>query len=154
MKERNVFEQRLALFLIDMVAFFLALHAAIWLRYSANLPFEKGGSAPWREIFLAFPVVALVWLVVNVVAGSYRLRQSTLDEVSAVVKGTLSTFLAVLSVTFFYRDFSYSRGMIVFLIPLVLVAVVAFRMVFRVLRRRALRRFGGRARVAILGASR
>ncbi len=154
MQERNTFEQRLALFFGDMVAFFLALHAAIWLRYSADLPFEKGGAAPWREIFLAFPVVALVWLVVNVVAGSYRLRQSTLEEISAVVKGTLITFLAVLSVTFFYRDFSYSRAMIVFLIPLVLFAVVTFRLAFRVLRRRALRRFGGRARVVLLGQSR
>ena len=38
----------------------------------------------------------------------------------AVLRGTLVTFLAVLSSTFFYRDFSYSRGMIGFFIPAVM----------------------------------
>ncbi|MEE8409374.1 MAG: sugar transferase [Myxococcota bacterium] len=154
MKERNTYEQKLALFVLDMVAFFGALNGAIYLRYSASLPFTKGGKPPWEDILFAFPFVAVVWLIVGAVVGSYRIRQSALDEVSAVVRTTLVTFLAVLSATFFYRGFSYSRGMIGFFVPLVLMAVISLRVLFRALRRRALARFGGRAQVAVLGSSR
>ncbi len=154
MRERNLYQQKLVLLVLDVLAFFGALHLAIWLRYSANLPFSKAGSAPWEQILQAFPFVALVWLTVSAAFGSYRIRQSAFQESSAVVRATLVTFLAVLSATFFYRGFSYSRGMIGFFIPLVLVAVMAARIGFRALRRRALRRFAGRDRIAILGQSR
>jgi exopolysaccharide biosynthesis polyprenyl glycosylphosphotransferase len=154
MREGHHYEQKLALFVLDMLAFFGALNGAIHLRYSMSLPFAKGGNPPWREIFTAFPYIAVVWLVVGALVGSYRIRQSAVDEVSAVVKGTLITFLAILSATFFYRGFSYSRGMIGFFIPLVLISVIAIRLVFRALRRRALVRFGGRAKIAVLGRTR
>ena len=154
MQDRNVTEQRLALFVLDMAAFFLALNAAIYLRYSTNLPFEKGPAvAPWREIFIAYPFVAIAWVTIGAMLGSYRVRQTSLAEASAVVRATLLTFLAVLSATFFYRGFSYSRAMIAFFIPLVLVCVGAERGLFRALRRRALVRFAGRSKVAILGRS-
>lgn len=146
-------EHKLGLFLLDIFAFFCALNGAIYLRYGADLPFNKGGAPPWREIFVAFPFVAIVWVIVGVMFGSYRGRQSAVDELSAVVKSTLLTFLAVLSVTFFYRGFSYSRGMIGFFIPLVLLAVLCGRLCVRALQRRALSRFAGRSRVAILGRS-
>ena len=153
MMQRNDYEQKLWLFVLDMVAFFAALNAAIYLRYAADLPFEKGAT-PWEQIFEAFPVVALVWLIVGATFGTYRTRQSAFEELSAVMKATLVTFLMVLSVTFFYRGFSYSRGMIGLLIPIVMLTVLGFRYAFRALRRRILRRFGGRPRIAILGKSR
>jgi exopolysaccharide biosynthesis polyprenyl glycosylphosphotransferase len=154
MQDRNVTEQRLALFVLDMAAFFLALNAAIYLRYSTSLPFEKGAAvAPWREIFIAYPFVAIAWVTIGAMLGGYRVRQTPLEEASAVVRATLLTFLAVLSATFFYRGFSYSRAMIAFFIPLVLILVWAERAAFRALRRRALVRFAGRSKVAILGRS-
>lgn len=154
MQDRNLTEQRLALFVLDMAAFFVALNGAIYLRYSTGLPFEKGDAiAPWREIFIAYPIVAIAWGVIGSMLGSYRVRQTALEEASAVVRATLLTFLAVLSATFFYRGFSYSRAMIAFLIPLVLIVTGAERGLFRALRRRALLRFAGRAKVAVLGRS-
>lgn len=151
MQQQNLYEQKLALVMIDVLAFFCALHAAIFLRYGLNLPFGVSATPPWREIFLALPWVLGVWIIINAVVGSYHITRSRLDEVAALVRGTLITFLAVLSATFFYRGFSYSRGMIGFLIPLVLVFVVSGRLLFRVARRRVLMRFAGRCRVAILG---
>ncbi|MBN1961032.1 MAG: sugar transferase [Deltaproteobacteria bacterium] len=136
-----------------MAVFFGALNLAIYLRYSANLPFAKGGPAPWQDIFIAYPFVALIWIIAGAFVGSYRIFQSPIEEISAVFKATLLTFLAVLSATFFYRGFSYSRGMIVFFIPLVLILVSIERLCFRVIRHRVLIRFGGQSRVAILGRS-
>lgn len=153
MSERNVNEHKFVLVLLDLLAFFGALHAAIYFRYSAGLPFSKGGSPPWQEILQAFPFVALAWVMINAMFGSYRFRQSALDEIGGVVRATLLTFLLVLSATFFYRGFSYSRGMIGFLIPLVVVSVLVVRLGFRSLRRRVLRRFAGQARIAILGCN-
>jgi exopolysaccharide biosynthesis polyprenyl glycosylphosphotransferase len=154
MGERDSYQQKLALVVLDLVAFFVALNGAIWLRYSAGLRFAKGGSAPWEEIFKAFPLVALAYLILLTAFGSYRIRQNAFEEISSVVRATLLMILAVLSATFFYREFSYSRAMILFFIPLVLLAVAVGRLGFRVLRRRALRRFGGRERIAVLGRSR
>lgn len=153
MKNRNPYQYKFSLFVLDMLAFFVALNIAIYLRYSANLPFAKGGTAPWEAIFQAVPFVVLAWLVVSSLFGTYRIHQTVLDEISSVIRATMFTLLALLASTFFYRGFSYSRGMIVFFIPLVLVSIVAERLIFRGLRQRALVRFGGRARVAILGHS-
>src|SRR5688572_18974844 len=108
MSERHENEQKLALFLLDLFAFFLALNGAIYLRYYADVPLPFGrevSAPPWREIFQAFPFVALVWTVLGVMVGSYRVRQSSVDEMSAVIRATLLTFLLVLSATFFYRGF-------------------------------------------------
>lgn len=144
---------RIALVFVDLVAFFAALNLAIYMRYSGLIHFAKMGEPPWHEIFLAFPVVAAVWLIVNGLLGSYRARQSTLEEISTVIRGTLLTFLAVLSTTFFYRGFSYSRAMMGFWVPSVLLLVMVGRLSFRALRRRVFQRFAGRSRVAILGQS-
>lgn len=149
--ERNFYEQKLALVIIDMLAFFLALNGAIFLRYSASLPFTKGGPPPWNEIMLAFPWVVTVWLMVGGMFGAFRIRQGVWEEAGTVVRATVVTFLLVLSASFFYRGFSYSRGMIGFLIPSVVVFALVARGLFRVLRRRALRRFGGRIRIAVAG---
>lgn len=151
MHEQRYYQQKLALFVIDMIAFFAALRFAIFLRYESGLPFTKGGSAPWQAILEAFPFVAVVWLVVSLAGGGYRIRQSALDELTAVLRASALTFGALLAATFFYRGFSYSRGMMIFLIPSFVLTVSTVRIVFRLLRRRVLHRFAGRSRVAILG---
>ena len=92
MAERDGTEQKLALFLVDLVAFFGALNAAIYLRYYVPLPVPFGREVsvpPYREIFLAFPFVVLAWAVVGAMFGSYRARQSALEEISAVVRAAL-----------------------------------------------------------------
>lgn len=151
MHEQRHYQQKFALFVIDMIAFFAALRFAIFLRYESGLPFAKGGSAPWQAISEAFPFVAVVWLVVSLAGGGYRIRQSALDELTAVLRASALTFGALLAATFFYRGFSYSRGMMVFLIPSFVLTVSLVRIAFRLLRRRVLHRFAGRSRVAILG---
>lgn len=151
MREQRLYKQKLALFVLDMVAFYLALRAAIFLRYDAGFDFAKGGPAPWQQILEAFPFVAVVWLGANLAVGSYRIRQSVIEELGSVAKASALTFVSVLAASFFYREFSYSRGMMIFLVPSVFVLVGGTRIVFRVLRRRVLLKYAGQARVAILG---
>lgn len=142
----------ITLVLIDLVGFFVALNLAIWLRYEVFAhAFVKRGAPPWSQIIDVIPWVAVAWLTVNAGVGSYRTQQNFLDELAALVRATLLTFLAVLSASFFYREVSYSRAMIGFLVPLVLVASLGSRIVLRLLRRRALTRFGGQLRVLVVG---
>lgn len=141
-----------ALVLIDLAGFFAALNVAIWLRYDVFASsFIKQGPPPWSQITEALPLVAILWLGVSAGVGSYRSGASALQEFSSVLRATILTFLVVLSASFFYRDASYSRAMIGFLIPLLLLVTFCSRLVLRLLRRRALNHFGGRLNVLVVG---
>ncbi|MBT6435161.1 MAG: sugar transferase [Deltaproteobacteria bacterium] len=140
------------LVLIDLMGFFAAIHLAIWLRYSIFVgAFIKQGPPPWPEILDVLPFVAVSWIAVNASVGSYRQGLGALDEFSSLLRATILTFLGVLSAHFFYREASYSRAMIGFLIPLLLFVSLASRLVLRMLRRRALTKFGGTLRVLVVG---
>ena len=140
------------LVLVDLVGFFAALNLAIWLRYTIFAgTFSKPGPPPWPEILEVIPFVAVSWVAVNAGVGSYRQGMGALDEFSSLLRATILTFLGVLSAHFFYREASYSRAMIGFLIPLLLFVSLASRLVLRMLRRRALTKFGGTLRVLVVG---
>ena len=151
MRERNPANRRIVLLLIDVAGFSAALYAAIWLRYFCDFSFLESSTAPWKQIGVAYPIVLFCWLISNLAGGAYRRRRSTIFEIGAVVRSTAFTFLLILAATFFYRGYSYSRGMIAFFIPLVVLFVGVGRLGVRALTVRALERFGGRARVLILG---
>jgi exopolysaccharide biosynthesis polyprenyl glycosylphosphotransferase len=138
--------------LIDLIGFFAALNLAIWFRYTIFVEaFSKPGPPPWPEILEAIPFVAVSWVAVNAGIGSYRQGMGALDEFNRLLRATILTFLGVLSAHFFYREASYSRAMIGFLIPLLLFVSLASRLVLRMLRRRALTKFGGTLRVLVVG---
>lgn len=140
------------LVLIDLMGFFAAIHLAIWLRYTIFVEsFVKPGPPPWPEILEVLPFVAVSWVAVNASVGSYRQGLGALDEFNSLLRATILTFLGVLSAHFFYREASYSRAMIGFLIPLLLFVSLASRLVLRMVRRRALTKFGGTLRVLVVG---
>ena len=139
MRERNPANRRIVLLLIDVAGFSAALYAAIWLRYFCGFSFLESSTAPWKQIGVAYPIVLFCWLISNLAGGAYRRRRSTIFEIGAVVRSTAFTFLLILAATFFYRGYSYSRGMIAFFIPLVVLFVGVGRLGFRALTVWALR---------------
>ena len=140
------------LILIDLMGFFAALNISIWLRYDVFAShFAKQGPPPWAQITEALPWVAVLWIAASAGVGGYRPHLSALKEFNAVLRATVLTFFLLLSITFFYREESYSRAMIGFLIPLLIFVSYGSRLVVRMFRRRALNHFGGRINVLVVG---
>ena len=138
--------------LTDLAAFFLALRVAVYLRYDVfAFHFAKQGGPPWSAILEALPWVALLWLAVNGAMGTYQGERGLLSELAQVIKASVVTFVCVLAATFFYRDFSYSRGMMAFLVPSVVVTTVVGRLMLRGVLARARLRYGGIRRVLVWG---
>ncbi|MEC9464445.1 MAG: sugar transferase [Myxococcota bacterium] len=137
---------------MDLAAFFTALNIAVYLRYDVFVHFFlKAGPPPWAAIIEALPWVMLCWIAAHGACGSYEDGNGLLGEIAEVIKATLITFVCVLAATFFYRNFSYSRGMMAFLVPAVVVCSVGGRILVRSILDRARLKYGGVRRVIIWG---
>jgi Undecaprenyl-phosphate glucose phosphotransferase len=89
------------------LAYFLRFHVQI-------VPVTKG--IPPFTIYLSLlPVVLILWLLTSAGGGLYsaQRKNSTFDEFFAVARaGSLAT-LTLVALTFFYRDYTFSRAMLI-----------------------------------------
>jgi Undecaprenyl-phosphate glucose phosphotransferase len=88
------------------LAFFLRFHVQV-------VPVTKG-IPPFRIYLSLLPVVLIIWFLASASAGLYsaQRKNSTFDELFAVARaGSLAT-LTLVALTFFYRDYTFSRGML------------------------------------------
>jgi len=78
------------------------------------LPVTKG-IPPFRIYLYLFPVVLVLWVAASASTGLYspQRKNSTFDEFFSIARaGSLAT-LALIALTFFYRDYTFSRAMLV-----------------------------------------
>jgi Undecaprenyl-phosphate glucose phosphotransferase len=104
-----------ALLVSDLLSVTAAYALSYILRFQVQvLPVTKG--VPRFSIyFYLLPVVLAVWVVVSAGMGLYsaQRKSSAFDEFFAVIRaGSLATLLLV-ALTFFYRDYTFSRAMLV-----------------------------------------
>jgi Undecaprenyl-phosphate glucose phosphotransferase len=103
------------LVLTDALVTSLAWIGAYLFRFYAGVvPLEKG--VPDPLVYLtALPWAALLSVVCYRYAGLYKLRRegNAGELFLAVARGTLLALGAVLAVTFFYREYEYSRAVVV-----------------------------------------
>lgn len=117
---------------VDAAVIVLVYFLAYWIRFS-------GGLIPVKDIppFMEYAkAVVLIVPVMIFVFRSYHLYSvrsplSPLDEGFAVMKATSLLFLILMAVTFAYREFSYSRMVIVISWFLSIFAFLAARFVIR-----------------------
>src|ERR1700680_3398177 len=106
-----------ALFLAsDLIATLAALVSAYALRFRAEIVPVIHGVPPFSAYIRLFPVIALVWPLVYYFFRLYHVRRprSRMEEGLAVLVATgLATLLLTGLAAFFYRDFSYSRLVVV-----------------------------------------
>jgi len=140
----------------DIAATLLALAAAWFLRFQVRvLPVTKGvpDSGPyWR---LA-PILALLWPVVYSFHGLYRPRRgrSRSEEAVVIFSATALAVVLLAGIATFYRDFSYSRLVLVIFFLCDVPMVVAARLVVRAQWANRWRRGVGVKRAVIVGAGR
>lgn len=146
--------QRWALLVCDVLAFLLAFVVAMHLRFDAHLSFFEPGYPPWEPMLQSLPIMFGVWLTTLASSGLYRVeRRQFFMEFARLVQSLLILSGIVLSLTFFYRGFSYSRGFAILFMPLLLGFTFFARTVFRVVRARIESIEDHRNRVLLVGDS-
>ncbi|MEP6470608.1 MAG: undecaprenyl-phosphate glucose phosphotransferase [Acidobacteriota bacterium] len=146
-----------ALFLAcDLVATLVALGAAYWLRFDAEIiPVTKGVPAA-SSYFRLFPYIAVVWPLVYYFYGLYQVRRSrsSVEEGLAVFVATALATLLLIGIATFSRGFDYSRAVLVLFFATDVLLVFAGRTAIRRYLEEAWRHGYGVRRVLVVGAGR
>jgi exopolysaccharide biosynthesis polyprenyl glycosylphosphotransferase len=134
MNEGHVHRQKLVLVVLDIFAFLIAFIVAMHLRFNALGIFSES-TPPWEEMLSSIPVALGVWVFMLHACGVYETgRRRLFFELARIVQALFFLTCILLSVIFFYRSFSYSRGFAVLFLPLILVVTFGLRIAFRIVR--------------------
>jgi Undecaprenyl-phosphate glucose phosphotransferase len=156
MLKESARRQAATLIAADLAATFLALGAAWFLRFRLQIvPVTKGvpeTAAYWRLI----PLLAILWPVVYSFHGLYRPRRgrSRSEEAFVILTATALAVVLLAGIAAFYRDFSYSRLVLVIFFFCDVPFVVAGRLLVRSRWESNWRRGLGVKRAVIAGAGR
>ncbi len=116
----------------DGVLVFFGLYLAYLVRFKTFFPVPKGlpGLAPYLQVY---PLATIVILLSFKSFGLYRRQWSLLtsSEPLRVVKGTLSGFVVLILMSFVYKHFEYSTGVVMFAAPCIVIPVTVFRTAMR-----------------------
>jgi Undecaprenyl-phosphate glucose phosphotransferase len=150
--------RRLAvLFLVcDLAATFLALAAAYWLRFDAEIIPVTKGVPPASAYLRLFPFIAVLWPLVYYFHGLYQVRRnrSSVEEGFAVLVGTALATLLLIGIATFLRGFDYSRAVLLLFFASDVLFVFAGRTAIRRYLEEAWRHGYGIRRVLVVGAGR
>jgi exopolysaccharide biosynthesis polyprenyl glycosylphosphotransferase len=150
--------RRLAiLFLVsDLAATFVALAAAYWLRFEAEVIPVTKGVPPASSYLGLLPLIAVLWPVVYYFHGLYQVRRnrSSVEEGFAVLVATGLATLLLIGITTFSRGFDYSRAVLVLFFGSDALLVFALRTAIRRYLEEAWRHGYGVRRVLVVGAGR
>ena len=132
---------------------------AYWLRFVSPVPGWLGVTPipppPIVDYLLGSLFIILVWLLLLGARKMYRARRAVefSDELVSIVKVVTLGMLIVMSAAFFYREFSYSRGVFVLLWGSSIVALFTSRVALISYERRAYRRGNQLQRAIIIGGN-
>jgi exopolysaccharide biosynthesis polyprenyl glycosylphosphotransferase len=145
-----------ALLASDVVATILALAAAYFLRFRAEIVPVTKGIPDASSYYRLFPLIAFLWPLVFYFYGLYQIRRnrSRVDEGLAVLVATGLSTLLLAGLATFYRGFSYSRLVLVLFFGLDVLFVFAGRTAIRRYMEEAWRHGVGVRRVLVVGAGR
>jgi Undecaprenyl-phosphate glucose phosphotransferase len=139
------------LFLVDMVLISVAWMGAYYLRFHAGLIPPTKGVPSFEPYFALLVPIIMIWGVAFKVFDLYRPRRisSHLSEIWDITKACSSATLMVIALSFFLRQFEYSRLVIMLFWSLSIVLITISRWSFRELLR-FFRRRGYNLRYALV----
>ncbi|MCK4668372.1 undecaprenyl-phosphate glucose phosphotransferase, partial [Candidatus Dependentiae bacterium] len=113
-KKLNILLQPFTYILSDSVMIFLGFLFSYWLRFNSGLIEVTKGIPPFISYLRAFILMIFVWVAVFQFFDLYseKLKYSRIDEAYSLLIGTISATLIMMALTFWYREFTYSRIMI------------------------------------------
>ena len=98
----------------DMLAVTTAFFLSYILRFKLEIIPVTKGTPPIEVYLLLLPVALLLWALVSAVNGLYagQRKSSFFFEFVGVAKSGFLATLILISLTFFYRDYTFSRVML------------------------------------------
>ncbi|MDD5259375.1 MAG: sugar transferase [bacterium] len=153
-KRISIYLKILAL-LIDGIIIYLSFYLAYWLRFYSGYMIPDKGIPSLSLYTQAFGLITLISLLVFKITGLYILKDRfSLDEFPDILKAVTVSAIIVMAVTFLYRQFTFSRIVLMmgWLINIIFMAV--WRSGFSQLRRYLKYKLGGIKKVLIVGAGR
>ena len=142
--------------LLDLLVVAGALAGAYALRFGSPKTWPYPELPQRKETLIVALIAFVIWPLAFRAVGLYRpQRQKTpLDEMFGVFKATLVAGLLLVAVTYFVREYRYSRGMLAMFATLAFLGVSLERVFFKEVLQ-ALRRRGYNLRyILVLGAGR
>jgi Undecaprenyl-phosphate glucose phosphotransferase len=138
----------------DLVATLAALTGAYWLRFRAEIVPVWSGVPDFSAYIALFPLMAAVWPIVFYFYGLYHVRRhrSRMEEGLAVLVATGLATLILTGLAAFYRDFSYSRLVLLLFFGSDVLLVFAGRTAIRRYLEEASRHGVGVRNVLVVGA--
>ena len=154
MYARTLDQQRVHLVLADALAVLAALLSALYLRFNIEaLSFGLAPQrAPWADYLVASIPIILIALLSFRGNGLYDLGLTRVEELMLILKASTVAVMAMLSITFFYRGYSFSRGTAILFYPLTVAWVFLGRLAYRRLRASVFRSPVIARRTLVIGA--
>ena len=105
----------MALFMADLVAINIGLLFSYWLRFYSGLLPVAYGIPSISHYVNTLPLLSVILIFIMRSYGLYavKARLSIVDEFFLIVKSMTAGFVVLMAATFVYREFSYSRGVVV-----------------------------------------
>ncbi len=140
----------------DVGATFVALLAAYFLRFRAEIVPVTRGIPDAASYYQLLPLIAVLWPIVYYFYGLYQVRRnrSRVEEGLSVLVATGLATLLLAGLATFYRGFSYSRLVLLLFVGLDVLFVFAGRTAIRRYLEEAWRHGVGVRHVLVVGAGR
>lgn len=142
----------------DILVVEFSMLLAYWLRFYSPLvawfPVTKG-FPPFQAYLEASILVMIVWIFIFQQFGMYHLRRNVtpVDEFSQIIKAVSLGMLIMMSLSFFYRDFSFSRLVFLYIWILSVLLLTFSRTLLIYVENRRHRKGKGVLKVALVGHS-
>jgi len=138
----------------DALVIFDAFAVAYLLRFRLQIAFGHADPAPLDEYLKALVAITYTWLLIFKVFGLYDFRKtrSPIDTVALIVKSVSFGTVLILSLTFFYRQFTFSRLVCLYAWGLAIALFTALRLAIDLARARRHRSGRDLADCAVIGS--
>ncbi len=115
----------------DILLINLSFLFAYWLRFLSGVIPIFYGIPPVAEYIRALAIVTVIFLLALRAYGVYSLskRLSFAEEFTAVFKSMMVSIVILMAATFLYREFSYSRGVLLVGWIMVVFSITIFRLI-------------------------
>ncbi len=142
MRIRNDIKLSFILMLGDIVAINAGFLFSYWLRFNSGLLTVVYGVPHINEYIKALPVltVIFIFLIRSEKLYSVRSRLSIIDEFFLIVRADTIGLLICMAATFIYREYSFSRGMLLIAWMVLLLSLGSWRFLVNRIRFTARRR--------------
>lgn len=115
---------------LDWVCIIVSFLISYWLRFKIEIIPVFFGIPDLTEYLKLLPPIFIIWPYIFRIFGMYEIRRrvSEFKEFSKVVKSVSLGIILLMAITFLYREFSYSRIMIVYawIISILIITIARF----------------------------